>query len=90
MISLTNIEDGEEVYQRCLLISGRCDDALPEDFIEVDTKNEAGDPSFPEQRWPVCQGWFKVLVMLSPGANAISLRCGHSAAHTTEVMCPSE
>lgn len=89
MFVLDNIQHGDEVHQRCVLISGRCSAALAEHdddgFVEIETKNDAGKTTFPEQRWPMCRGWFKALVILAPGPNKIIFRSGHDATHTHQV-----
>ncbi|RDW61459.1 hypothetical protein BP5796_11351 [Coleophoma crateriformis] len=63
---LSNISEGETVYQRCLLIAGNCPSKSDEDFVAVAT------PDFPEQLWPISGGRFKCLVILSPGTNKIT------------------
>ncbi|KAK3386197.1 putative peptidase family-domain-containing protein [Podospora didyma] len=70
MFKLANIQDGNEVFQRCLLVRGHAN-VDGGDSVSVETKNEAGRIIFPRQRWPMCQGWFKALLMLSPGQNTI-------------------
>jgi hypothetical protein len=85
MFTLNNIQDGEEVYQRCVLISGKClSDVKPDDHVVVETKNEAGELVFPDQRWPMYQGVFKALVMLTPGPNTIIFKS--DGIESTEVL----
>ncbi|KAL2134850.1 hypothetical protein VTI74DRAFT_10656 [Chaetomium olivicolor] len=83
MFTLDNFETGQhtavqDVYQRCVLLSGKCSSsaALDNDdgYIVVETRDDAGYPSFPEQRWPMCRGYFKALVLLSPGTNKVVIR----------------
>ncbi|KAH6639260.1 putative peptidase family-domain-containing protein [Boeremia exigua] len=72
-LRLTNVEDGETVHQRCLLVTGDCQSMGPEDFISVKTTDAHDFELFPEQTWPVHSGHFKALVMLSPGTNIIQI-----------------
>lgn len=70
-----NIQDAEEVYQRCVLITGRCAGSTSDDaLVEVETKNKGHVTTFPTQRWPMCQGYFRALVYLSPGRNYLFFR----------------
>ncbi|KAH8893062.1 hypothetical protein GQ53DRAFT_861482 [Thozetella sp. PMI_491] len=85
MFVLDNIQDGEEVHQRCVLISGRRQNAANDGFVEIETTDDAGQVLFPEQRWPMCQGWFKGLVMLAPGANRLVFRSGDDMTTSSEI-----
>ncbi|KAH6618252.1 zinc metallo proteinase [Chaetomium sp. MPI-SDFR-AT-0129] len=81
MIELDNFATGPdevtEVYQRCILVSGTCStkSSLEQDegSVLVNVADGAGQPLFSEQRWPMCQGSFKALVLLSPGPNKITI-----------------
>ena len=85
MFQFENVRDGDEVYQRCILVTGQfaAESTQHEssDSVLVETKNGAGETIFPDQRWPMCQKWFKALLMLSPGPNSIvfKLESGQSA-----------
>ncbi|OCL03505.1 hypothetical protein AOQ84DRAFT_302672 [Glonium stellatum] len=71
-ICLENISDGETVYQACInLYSTYCDDG--EDFISISTITAYGSEAFPVQNWPVAQGHFKAMIILSPGSNKLIL-----------------
>lgn len=84
MFKLHNINDGEDIYQRCLLITGQCEESNQQDtFVQVNTTNESGIETFPSHRWPLCGGWFKCLVLLTPGKNIVKLSTG-DGEHTTE------
>lgn len=75
MFTLDNVSDGEVVHQRCVLVTGRCaakDEKSPA-YVSIETKDSAGLALFPEQRWPMCQGWFKALLILTPGENLINI-----------------
>lgn len=85
-VSLDNVEDGETVHQRCLLLNGRCKGASGDDgHVEVVTKDVHRRVTFPEQRWPMCRGLFKALVMLAPGENSIFITSGQDSSCTVEV-----
>ncbi|CAH0054250.1 unnamed protein product [Clonostachys solani] len=74
MFKLHNVNDGEDIYQRCLLIAGQCEASNQQDtFVQVNTTNEVGIETFPSHRWPLCGGWFKCLVLLTPGKNILPL-----------------
>ncbi|KAK3291264.1 putative peptidase family-domain-containing protein [Chaetomium fimeti] len=83
MIQLDNFPTGEdgsevtEVYQRCVLVSGRCNtksaQAQNDSHVLVETSDGFDKTLFPEQRWPMCHGHFKALLLLSPGLNKISI-----------------
>lgn len=97
MIELDNFPVGSdaevsEVYQRCVLISGKCSsDAAnknDEGYVVVQTNDTANQTQFPEQRWPTCRGHFKALVLLSPGVNKIILTSEQDVSDRVEV-CPS-
>ncbi|KFA52547.1 hypothetical protein S40293_07624 [Stachybotrys chartarum IBT 40293] len=81
MFTFSNIKDGEVVHQRCVLIRGRCE-VQPlgsgEDFVRIETLDTADNVTFPEQRWPLNQGWLKALLMLNPGENKIRFNLGTS------------
>ncbi|KAK0639747.1 putative peptidase family-domain-containing protein [Cercophora newfieldiana] len=81
-LRVDNVQDGEEVYQRCLLLTGRCTGAPDDSHVHITTLSDADKPLFPAQQWPMHQGHFKALLLLAPGNNKITLRSGHSAAHT--------
>ncbi|KAL4749837.1 hypothetical protein BDW72DRAFT_213809 [Aspergillus terricola var. indicus] len=76
---ITNLEDGEVVYQTCLSIHGTCPilESTPEtSFITVRvtddlTQTQAATP------WPLHNGRWKALAMLVPGSNKITLELHH-------------
>jgi hypothetical protein len=79
-LTIENLEDGETVYQRCVLLRGRCIKQAPKsaqdvDVVYISTTDEAGGQSFPSQTWPIAEGHFKALLFLAPGANIITLQC---------------
>ncbi|KAL2187683.1 hypothetical protein L209DRAFT_753780 [Thermothelomyces heterothallicus CBS 203.75] len=88
MLQVDNFPAGDgaevtEVYQRCILVSGRCSTSLAleqdEGYIRVETNDDSDQTLFPEQRWPMCRGHFKALVLLSPGINKIIITSGEDA-----------
>ncbi|KAM7191682.1 putative peptidase family domain containing protein [Rhypophila sp. PSN 637] len=70
MISL-NIQNGEEIYQRCVLAIGQCgdDDTMS---VTISTVDDGGKTIFPDQQWPV-EGDFRALLILAPGNNNITI-----------------
>ncbi|KAK8044394.1 metallopeptidase [Apiospora rasikravindrae] len=84
VLRLTNVADKEIVHQRCLLVTGTCDDdkaATPKEvFVAVsiqDAFSKASDP----QNWPVAARYksydFRCLLMLQPGPNIADFRLFH-------------
>ncbi|KAK0636797.1 putative peptidase family-domain-containing protein [Bombardia bombarda] len=90
MIKVDNINDGDEVFQRCVLVTGRLQDEESNDHVVVETLNETGETIFPKQQWPMCQGYFKALVMLSPGQNKPPLHLAILVAKDSPLLmdCP--
>lgn len=77
-----NIEDGEVVYQACLLVSGQCHDFgefSEDDFVSV-LCSDGFTESSGGQNWPTSNGKWKSLVMLSPGANYVNFELHHAGA----------
>ena len=78
-LKVGNLEDGETVYQRCVLLLGRCikqklKSAFDTDIVYISTSNAAGEQLFPLQTWPIADGHFKALLFLAPGINVITLK----------------
>ncbi|KAK4182430.1 putative peptidase family-domain-containing protein [Podospora australis] len=81
------LDEVEEVYQRCLIITGKCtddyvsvnvDDSVvveprKNDHVVVKITDSFNQPSFPDQKWPYSRGYFKALLMLSPGINTVTI-----------------
>ena len=97
MVQLTNFPNSHgtepevfEVYQRCILVSGRCTTgAIIEDengSVVASVIHSTNASPFPEQRWPMCRGNFKAIVLLSPGLNKVIVTAGQD--DTCEVKCP--
>lgn len=75
MFTLDNVRDGDVMHQRCVLVTGRCE-AIAEKssaYVRTETKDYADHPLFPEQQWPISHGWFKALLILTPGENIITI-----------------
>ncbi|CAI4218935.1 unnamed protein product [Parascedosporium putredinis] len=70
-----NAAEGEIVHQRCLLLKGsyNSNGAIPESCVVIETTDGRDKPTFPPQTWPVINGRVKAMVMLSPGANTITV-----------------
>ncbi|KAK1826800.1 metallopeptidase [Podospora conica] len=83
MFVLGNIQDDEELYQRCVLVSGMIVDCPDDGFVHVTTRSDSDATLFPDQRWPLVKGHFKALLMLTPGTNRITLRSSHDDAVTS-------
>ncbi|KAI3316460.1 hypothetical protein HD806DRAFT_349920 [Xylariaceae sp. AK1471] len=76
-LELTNIQNEETVYQRCLLVTGTCHDfSDTEDFITVRMKDSFHKPS-PQQNWPAANGTFRCLLMLHAGPNKVDFELYH-------------
>lgn len=84
MVFLDNIQDGEQVHQRCVLVRGRVHHAI-NNSVQVSISDEAGATTFPGQRWPVCQGIFRVMLMLSPGTNVVQFKVLPSVMRTIKL-----
>lgn len=54
-------------------MTGTCQPGGFEDYILVKTTGADNLEAFPEQTWPIYNGFFKALVMLSPGSNTIEI-----------------
>lgn len=87
MFALDNVKDGEVVYQRCVLVTGRCEAAPQKSsaHVRIETHDDGGHVLFPEQQWPMCRGWFKALLILTPGENIISITSGQDDSHKKSV-----
>ncbi|KAK3303660.1 putative peptidase family-domain-containing protein [Chaetomium strumarium] len=93
MIELDNFSLGEgqvhEVYQRCILVSGKSNDAGAlengDGNVVVEVKDEVNRSSFLVQRWPMCRGYFKALVLLSPGLNKVLISTAPDSNGSTEI-----
>ena len=77
-ITFANISDLEVVHQRCVLISGSLSGPVDpsKTALEVLTLGENGAYVFPKQYWPISDGHFKALVILTPGKNSLVFSLG--------------
>ncbi|KAF7290626.1 hypothetical protein MIND_01302800 [Mycena indigotica] len=75
-----NVDDGETVYQHCLLLSGKCNNlgSGEEDFVSVHVTDSFGRQT--GQSWPAVAGRWKALAMLAPGSNTVELTLHHAGA----------
>ncbi|ORY03376.1 hypothetical protein K493DRAFT_70962 [Basidiobolus meristosporus CBS 931.73] len=64
---ISNVQNGENIYQRVLLVYGQAgpEGSRFESEVEVQSSN------FPPIRWPVVDSHFKCLVHLEPGTNQV-------------------
>lgn len=69
-ITLHNIQDGETVHQRSILVSGTVNDPSCS-LVYVKTTDTAEQTIFPTQQWAGRDGRFKALLILSPGENVV-------------------
>lgn len=65
-LKLTNLENGETVYTRLLLVEGNVGSDKANGTITVSSDARSG---FGEQSWEINQSFFKALVPLIPGRN---------------------
>ncbi|KAK7992391.1 hypothetical protein PG988_001185 [Apiospora saccharicola] len=84
VLRLTNVDNNETVHQRCLLVTGTCDDANNnksggEDFVAVTIRDAFSKASEP-QNWPVAGNAFRCLLMLQPGPNTVDFKLYGSVA----------
>lgn len=78
--AVRNIEDGDAVHQACLLVSGQCHyflGASENDFVASKTTDVFTESSA-TLHWPVANGTWKAMVMLSPGANSLQFDLHHA------------
>ncbi|KAK0622752.1 putative peptidase family-domain-containing protein [Immersiella caudata] len=80
MFVLDNVQDGEDIHQRCLLITGHCTDAPEDSHITISTVTDSNKTIFPDQQWPMHRGYFKALLLLNPGNNKITIHSGFNSA----------
>ncbi|KAJ0120753.1 zinc metalloproteinase [Diaporthe amygdali] len=67
-----NVEEGEVIYQRCLIIKARYTPvANAPATVTIEHKSPSGDELYPTQTWPVAEGHTKIIAMLSPGFNTL-------------------
>ncbi|KAG9255154.1 putative peptidase family-domain-containing protein [Emericellopsis atlantica] len=85
MFTFDNITDGETVHQRAVLVTGTCQGLnANEETVKIIIKTgpPGNNVTFPESVWPVSnEGYFKTLVLVSPGENVVVFGAG---AHETE------
>ncbi|EGC43739.1 zinc metalloproteinase [Histoplasma capsulatum var. duboisii H88] len=79
--NIDNLSQGETVHQRCLIVKGSCRAA----FITTENQNVSGFQDFPAQSYPVVQGRFAFLTMLSEGPNNLIIRLGSHYNRTTSL-----
>lgn len=72
-----NVNSGETVHQRVLLLFGRIgNDQSPVVNGNIIIHHHLEGATFPSTQWPVSQSYFKALVHLTPGTNVIRLEFG--------------
>ncbi|KAK4676506.1 hypothetical protein QC764_401160 [Podospora pseudoanserina] len=85
MLALENFKTDtiENVFQRCILITGTTAAAI--DHILLKAESRRGRPDQPAQPWPVSNGHFKALALLTPGLNTISVISGNDGDDKIEL-----
>ncbi|CAG9986366.1 unnamed protein product [Clonostachys byssicola] len=74
MFTIENVKNGEIVHQMSLLIKGfsdNCRIAHTSILVSVSAEIERSTGGGRKQEWPMSRGYFKALVILSPGKNDI-------------------
>ncbi|KAF9888526.1 hypothetical protein FE257_008633 [Aspergillus nanangensis] len=86
---ITNLEDGEVIYQTCIVVHGKCqsfDDVHETNFISVssspDIHNGTGAAV---HHWPLHQGRWSALVTLTPGINTLVFQLHHAGGISSEL-----
>jgi hypothetical protein len=90
-LTITNIKEGEQVHQACLILAGQChafDDNAEGDTVAV-TVTDCFAKSGAPQHWPVKGGSWKALVMLSSGSNTLQLQHHHAGEKEGEPVSVS-
>ncbi|KAH8690259.1 putative peptidase family-domain-containing protein [Talaromyces proteolyticus] len=86
-LTITNLNDSEVIHQACTIVSGKCpnfDYAEETNFITISSSDDVTQTSH-TQNWPVAQGKWKALVMLSPGENKLIFNLHHVGAVTDTI-----
>ncbi|KAI1860793.1 uncharacterized protein JN550_011255 [Neoarthrinium moseri] len=77
-LEVENITNGETVHQKCLLLTGQCNNhGQSDDFISIEVTDIFGQAS-PVQNWPIASGKWKALLMLNSGNNKIRVKLNQS------------
>ena len=61
------------------------DDTL-DSFATVNIRDDSGNSIFPPQRWPIVGGRVKIISLLSPGANNLTITREHSSGSITQTV----
>lgn len=83
---VTNIKDGETVFQQCLMITGNCPsfENSDDNFVTVRAADELYSVST-FQNWPVGKGCWKALIVLGCGKNDVVVDLHHAGGIYDEV-----
>ncbi|ETS62973.1 hypothetical protein PaG_02743 [Moesziomyces aphidis] len=84
-LRFTNLQPGESVYTRLLIVEGTVGSGSPSGQLTVSHDLTSG---FEEQIWEINQGYFKALVPLTPGKNDLTLNwtINGSSEHGSETV----
>ncbi|UQC90097.1 metallopeptidase [Colletotrichum lupini] len=73
-LRFNNFTDGETVHQRCVIIKGTYTPGsnVCDDFATVEA-NDSTNTTFPTQTWPIADNRIKIIALLSPGLNTLTI-----------------
>ncbi|OHF02941.1 hypothetical protein CORC01_01699 [Colletotrichum orchidophilum] len=73
-LTIHNFTDGETVHQRCVILKGTYTPSanLGDDFATVEA-NDGISTTFPVQNWPIADNRIKIIALLSPGLNKLTI-----------------
>jgi Putative peptidase family len=78
--NITNLDDGENIHQACLLVHGECqvfDSAEETNFVSVSSAGMLQQAQT-VQNWPLHNGEWRALAMLTPGSNTLLFKLHHA------------
>ncbi|SPO04709.1 related to jacalin-like lectin domain-containing protein [Cephalotrichum gorgonifer] len=96
-LEFDNLEDGEVgevIHQRCIIIKGRyiLPDTVSEAeaeaaFATVECTDSSGTTTFPTQTWPISSNRLKMIVLLSPGPNNLTITANFGRTTVRRTIC---
>ena len=74
--------------QRCVIIKGTftAEDDGADAFATVRMADASDESTFPVQSWPIADGLIKIIALLSPGLNKITIERGHGEERAVRVL----
>ncbi|GAC96204.1 zinc metalloproteinase [Pseudozyma hubeiensis SY62] len=79
-VRFTNLQSGETVFTRLLIVEGTVDSTTKDGSITVSSDSKSG---FKPERWEINQGYFKALVPLVRGCNNLTFEAQLSGTSET-------